>query len=329
MRIHHFVHGRGRGHATRALPIVRQLRDAGHEVVLHARDTAMAMLRDAGHHPHTLAPVPRGIRSLAMIATATRHVVSQLQREGADLVIGDGDPIGLLAGRRVGIPTIAVGHNVVFTHGSLPGAPRKALWAERANAGLSTQATWAVGANFLPLDSKTPTATFGRPDPRWDAAPTPRDDGFVLSYFRDGEDGGAATQAAHLGYDVHVFGSYNGPGHPRVTRHPADDDVFLDHLARCHAVVATGGSNLITEAIYLRKPIYCLYGRGDFEQALNVYMLRNANVGDGQSLRSEPQVGPFLSRVAQGGFASVDLARVMPTVSSLVVDRVRAIEQST
>ena len=274
-----------------------------------------------------LRPVPRGAKSLAAMLVGAREDALLLTKARAELVIADGDPIGLIAAKSKGIPSIAVGHNVVFTRARIPGAPRAVLAAERLNSALSTQpARWAVGANFVPLTPKDARTTIGRPDPRWHTPPAVRDDGFVLSYFRDGQDGGAVDAAATAGLSVRVYGARPPSTHPNVTFLPASEEGFAADLARCSAVIATGGSNLIGEAVYLGKPIFCVYGRQDFEQRLNVHMLDAAKLGDGRALANvcADDVHLFLTQVAAGAFDTFDLAASMPTVSDRVVDWVNS-----
>lgn len=57
------------------------------------------------------------------------------------------------------------------------------------------------------------------------------------------------------------------------------EDDFLNDLANCQAVITNGGFTLISEAIYLGKPILSLPIKGDFEQILNAILLERCGYG--------------------------------------------------
>jgi len=58
-----------------------------------------------------------------------------------------------------------------------------------------------------------------------------------------------------------------------------DETVFLDDLAACRAVIATPGSNLVAEALYLKKPFLAIPVRKQLEQMINGYYLEKLGYG--------------------------------------------------
>jgi len=54
---------------------------------------------------------------------------------------------------------------------------------------------------------------------------------------------------------------------------------FLDDLARSSAVICTAGFTLISEAMYLGKPVLVVPNRGVFEQTLNALFLSQSGLG--------------------------------------------------
>ncbi len=54
---------------------------------------------------------------------------------------------------------------------------------------------------------------------------------------------------------------------------------FLNDLAGAEAVITNGGFTLITESIYLKKPVLSQPVKGQFEQALNAYYLQKLGYG--------------------------------------------------
>jgi hypothetical protein len=77
----------------------------------------------------------------------------------------------------------------------------------------------------------------------------------------------------------------------------------VDDLAAARAVVCTAGFTLLSEALYLGKPVLALPNRGFFEQALNALYLRRSGRGHarfgpvtpsavGRFVRTPPTVAP-------------------------------------
>jgi len=56
-------------------------------------------------------------------------------------------------------------------------------------------------------------------------------------------------------------------------------DSFLEELANCKSVIATAGSGLISESLFLKKPNLAVPLRGQFEQILNALFLKDSGLG--------------------------------------------------
>ena len=94
-----------------------------------------------------------------------------------------------------------------------------------------------------------------------------------------------------------------------VELHPPERRAFAAQLMRCEAIVGSAGSNLLSEAVLLGKPVLALHAARDHEQRLNGQLIAQAGVGETASLDtlSPGTVTRFLQRVAAGDFARVDL----------------------
>lgn len=58
-----------------------------------------------------------------------------------------------------------------------------------------------------------------------------------------------------------------------------DEDGFFNDLSKAKAVIINGGFTLMSEAIYLKKPILSFPIKGDFEQILNGLLLEKSGYG--------------------------------------------------
>ena len=65
-----------------------------------------------------------------------------------------------------------------------------------------------------------------------------------------------------------------------VTFKPYDTHAILEDLASCAYAIVNGGHNLISEALFLRKPLLCFPIANLFEQFINSYHVRELGYGD-------------------------------------------------
>lgn len=341
----HFVHGRGRGHASRALTILRALEERGHRVVLFAGGDALDLLASGG--PHELvevAPVIPGLSALRRLPGRLRGDLRRLRELAPDVVISDGDAPGVRVGRHLGIPVISVGHSQFFLHCELPPSlPRRRVAYERLVAGLtSAGADASVAVHFLPCEAADPAVRVARPDRPESLCGPVADDGSIVAYLRDGLGLAALEAASAGGRRVRLFGSSRRPGVSAKGNYragalravpegvelvPFDREAFHRALRSCAAVIATAGSNLLAESVLLGKPVLALHRRGDHEQRINGLLAAAAGVAEAATIGEEAlgaRGASFLRRVDAGGFSTVDLEAALPPVSVAVAEQVEA-----
>ena len=316
-RIHYYVHGRGRGHATRSRAVITQLLEAGHEVIAFAGHSAEPLLRDRVHTEGVMSILPSaGPRAALQIAGRTRAAAKAIQLDQADLVVSDGDLPALLAARATRRPSIAVGHGLVFYCCARPPELPAARWLrESLKAGASSLgAHRLVAVNFLPLPVRR--GRLARPGLDLDlGTATPRtSDGPLLCYFRDGAPSSLLRQLAVLDLPVILFAPQD-PGIAGIHYEPASRTRFVEILREARGVLATAGSQLIGECLALGAPLFAVHALDDDEQALNVSMLQHAGLGDGGSIHDlgVERLQSFLNRspVAAPSWDAADVATVV------------------
>ena len=82
-----------------------------------------------------------------------------------------------------------------------------------------------------------------------------------------------------------------------LTYRPFSEAGFIDDLRTARAVVAGGGFTLLSEAIYLRKPILSIPAAGQFEQELNALYLEDLGYGAYASSATDSAISVFLERL--------------------------------
>ncbi len=318
-RIHYYVHGRGRGHATRSRAVITRLLTAGHEVTAFAGRDAEPLLRD--HVPtrpvDSLLP-DTGRRTLPLVISRVRAALHALRHERADLVVSDGDLPGMLAARAGRRPAIAVGHGLVFYCCARPSGLPAGRWRREAlKAGASTLgAHRRVAVNFVPLPVRR--GRLARPALETSPATSRTSDAPLLCYFRDGAPRSLLERLGALDLPVILFAPRD-PAVPGIHHEPPSRDRFLSAQRRAAAVLATAGSQLMSECVAQGTPLFAVHAPGDDEQALNVAMLRDAGLGDGCPLPSldDTYLREFLARPP-----SQPLRWDAPDVATVVLEEV-------
>lgn len=76
-----------------------------------------------------------------------------------------------------------------------------------------------------------------------------------------------------------------------------NDDEFYRDLASSKAVIVNGGFTAISEALYLKKPIFCLPIHHQFEQAFNAKCIEQMGVGVSHQKFHEEDLQEFLANL--------------------------------
>jgi len=82
-----------------------------------------------------------------------------------------------------------------------------------------------------------------------------------------------------------------------LTFRPFGEAGFIDDLRTARAVVAGGGYTLMSEAVYLHKPLLSLPVQGQFEQTLNALYLENLGYGRHAKVLDSQTLESFLADV--------------------------------
>jgi uncharacterized protein (TIGR00661 family) len=82
-----------------------------------------------------------------------------------------------------------------------------------------------------------------------------------------------------------------------LTFRPFSEKDFIEDLRTARAVVAGGGYTLMSEAVYLHKPLLSLPVQGQFEQTLNALYLQRLGYGRHATALDQPTLEAFLAEV--------------------------------
>lgn len=154
-RIACHVHGRGRGHASRARAVLPRLRAAGHDVRVFGGGHACDVLADDPGFTEVrpCLPGPGLARSFARRFRSDWQTYDDSQ---PDAVVTDCDLAALHVAAARRLPTLAMGHGLIFRHTQLPeGLPWLSRWREIVNAASSSCAAhMRVPVRFAPVEPR-------------------------------------------------------------------------------------------------------------------------------------------------------------------------------
>ena len=281
-----FVHGRGRGHGSRSRVLYDLLLNDGYEVRVFAGPGALGAFSDIAVVQEISSLLPSsGLDAPRLIVERLSHAAAQHQIQPASCVVSDGDLPGILHARRHNLPSIAVGHGLVFSHARPPEGVSRVLWErEGLKSRLSSiGSTYQLAVNFVELTPRSRNCQVVRP--RFDDAITrlpDQDSHEVVCYFRDDNGDSIVRALVDMGFSPVVF-AHRSTAIDGVAYREPGREAFREALARAYAVVSSAGSQLISECLAAGIPHYVFYKRDDPEQRLNAEMLHAAGKGEGQS----------------------------------------------
>lgn len=271
MKIAYFIHGRGRGHSSRAIGLIEKLIASNHIVRIFAGNDALDVLKPFKDVTPINSTVPYTTWFPFFYRCYQDYI--RLKKEKPDCVISDGDAPSVYAAKFLGIHVIAIGHSMIFPYARHPfSISRRKIFKENITVRWATLiADYKFIVHFCKIDIKIKKALLVRPDltiPEIEETTEINTDGkFLLSYFRDGNGHGLAKALVDKGFRIFNFGSFielDG-----VENHKLNSRLFLSIMKKAAGVVGSSGSNLISEAIYLDKPLLLTYHPKDFEQSMN------------------------------------------------------------
>jgi uncharacterized protein (TIGR00661 family) len=301
MRIAYGVHGYGRGHATRVGALLPEL-GRRHSVRVFAGGDARAILAPlvevesipclryvyrgqriswtrtaAANAPFVADLVGRGVVS--------RSIEEKLERFRPHLVVSDTEGLLMRAAARLGIPSIGLDHVGVIGH-CRPAAPLADLAQLALDGGfyrfLVGGADRVIVSSFYEVPPRRSGVRFVAPILRERVlAARPSEGEHLLVYFNKGRH----LYAPHvhealraLAVPVVAYGTGREGQDGSVTFRAVDEASFVEDLASCRAVLATGGHQLMGEALYLGKPML-VTPEGSAEQRLNARELERLGLG--------------------------------------------------
>jgi uncharacterized protein (TIGR00661 family) len=323
MRILYGVNGEGMGHATRSRVVIDSLL-ADHDVRVVASGAAFAYLSDClprvdevfgptfameEGEIHRWATVVQNVRNARRGVPDTVHnwvrVVDKTWRP--EVVVTDFEPLAGIYARSTRTPMIAVDNINMLDRcrhdAEIIGKERDDFLVARA-----------VTRSMVPGALEYVITTFFRPPiarggttlvppivrPEIESAIIERGDHLVV--YSSGDP--ALIEALRSsGVRCLVYGMRGGPKEGEVDGNlefrPRSNEGFVEDLRTARGVVAGGGFSLLSEAVYLGKPVLAMPLHGQFEQLMNARYLEREGYGVCAPVVTPEVLGDFLGRLGE------------------------------
>jgi hypothetical protein len=309
MRVLYGVNGEGLGHATRSEVVIAMLLERGHDVRVVASGRAFRHLRerlprveeifgptfamDEGEIRrwatlrHNVVAAPRELPE------TVRHWISVVHDWRPDVVVTDFEPLSALYARSRLVPLVSVDNISMLVRCHHDDG---IVGAELADFVLARAITRAM----IPTAGDYVVTTFFRPRVLWgrttlvppilrpeviDAVPSRGDHLLVYS----SGDHALVETLRTAGMPARLYGM----------RGPRSDHGFLEDLRTARAVITGGGFSLLSEAIYLGKPVLSVPLHGQFEQVMNARYLEREGYGMYAPATGPRQLAEFLARLPE------------------------------
>ena len=303
MNILYGVPGEGLGHATRSNVVIGHLLARGHQVCVVSSSRAYHMLSAAfPGRVHEIRGFHLAYKGLAVSKARTAVLTLRTAPEDLrvnfakyrellcgfepELIISDFESFSYLFAKIRRLPIVSIDNMQIISRAKLNVAVPK---TERSNYSLAKGIVRAklprsqhyFVTTFFNLPLAKPDTTLVPPIIRPEIlAATPTKGGHVLVYQ-------SATNQQNLvpllqqlpDQEFRVYGFNKEEDHGNVQLRAFSEAAFIADLASCRAVVTNGGFSLISEAVFLHKPVCAIPIPAQFEQWLNAAEVEQMGYG--------------------------------------------------
>lgn len=303
MKILYGVPGEGLGHATRSQVIIRHLLQQNHEVQVVSSARAYTLLNNCfpgmvheikGFH---LAYRNAAVSKLKTFTSTLRSAPENLKTNFAkyrkihdsfmpDLVISDFESFSYYFARYHNLPIISIDNMQVMSRGKLE---IKIPESQRTNYRLGRHIVQAkvphcqhyLITSFFPVPELKEHTTVVPPIMREAILKTqPSNGAHILVYQSSTSQKNLVEMLQSLPLETfRVYGFNKTETHDNVQLRSFSEQGFIDDLASAKAVLTNGGFSLISEAIYLHKPICSIPLENQFEQFMNAAYVEKLGYG--------------------------------------------------
>lgn len=289
------------GHATRSIAAIDYLLSKGHEVHIFTSDKAYDILskkyskvhRIKGFHLIYEGDRLKNTKSIIGIVKnlpkefipSLRTIEKNFKEIKPDVIVSDFEFFTSLMGKRLGIPVISANNISVIARTNLDKRGAKLAYSKfivESTEKLSTlSADQYIIPTFFQAPVKKKNVHLVAPPVRKAIVDTkPKNENHILVYQTSPTCLDLLKTLKSLNEKFIVYGFGKKPPVGNLVFYEFNEDKFIEHLANSKAVIIGGGFSLLSEAIYLKKPIMSVPLKGHFEQITNAHYVGKNKFGE-------------------------------------------------
>ena len=302
MKILYGVPGEGMGHATRSRVIIEHLLKQ-HEVKIVSSNRAFTFLHklfgdnvieiNGFHLAYNNSKVSKTKTLSSTLKSAPKNLLFNYKKYAAlkdsfvpDLVISDYESFTFLFAKTNNIPLLSIDNIQILSRCTLD---IKIPSEEKTNYQIAKTITQAkvpgafeyfITSFFYPEIKKTPT-TLVPPIVRKSIEEAKTEKGsHILVYQTSTSQNNLIGILQELKNEkFYVYGFNKSEEHGNVILKPFSETEFIKDLASAKAVIANGGFSLLSECVYLHKPVCSIPIQNQFEQFVNASYIDKLGYG--------------------------------------------------
>ncbi len=291
--------GEGQGHSSRVLTLTRALTNLGHEVKILASNKAFQVLSQQlpevqeipgftfvyrNNRVELLASFWGNLPLLRQRTAVIRRMTDLIEQWQPHLAITDFEPFLPRAAHLAGLRCISLDHQGVipFARPPLPLDQRIPATAARTVVGLTNyrEAFRFATSFFYPPVSANRNVQFFPPILRERVLRlTPQPGDYVVVYQTSTSFKQLPELLKQLPFQFKVFAFEREGQDGNISYFPRSDTRFIEEVGGASWVLTNGGYTLMSEALYLGKPVFSLPVDWQFEQWLNARYLHDLGYG--------------------------------------------------
>jgi uncharacterized protein (TIGR00661 family) len=321
VRILYGVNGEGMGHATRSQVVIESLLAAGHDVHVVASQAAYRYLSPLlpkvdeilgpkfvleDGQVRQLATVELNVRTL--VAGAPRQLqgwLGRMREWRPEVAVTDFEPFTAMYARASRTPMLAVDNINMLDRcrhddAIVAGSKESFMLARSVTRQMVPNAfLYLVTTFFYPPLLKNQTVLVP-PILRQAIVDAEPERGDHLLVYSSGAEGEVAA-LKHSGLECRVYGMRGGPDEGtrdgNIEFKPRSNEGFVEDLRTARAVITGGGFSLMSEAVFLGKPMIALPLQGQAEQLMNSRYLEREGFGIAASELTPAEIDRFMSGI--------------------------------
>jgi len=303
MKILYGVPGEGMGHATRSKVVIDYLISKGHEIRIVASDRAFKFLDKSFpgcaieikgfHFAYKNAEVSKSGTFMLILKSAAKNLVfnktqKQLLEQNfkPDMVISDFESFSFVYAKLHKLPIISIDNMQVMDRCKLD---IKIVKEERNNYLLAKgivkfkvpRCHHYFITSFFDAQIKKANTTLVPPIIRKEIQDAKTSKGNHIIMYQTSSTLKTVKETLHQFPQEQflVYGMNKEEQDKNITFKPFSEAGFIKDLASAKAVIANGGFSFISEAVYLKKPVYSFPINKQFEQWMNAAYLDKLGYG--------------------------------------------------